>query len=255
MRGGRLFLTPPSEGISLNEFMRNLEFRLPDMEAECGPDASKYYKSSWPRDSRSDRRARSPEDDSDYSSRRRWLTVLVTSTNPRYILTTDGFWRSIPTEDKSKCTWLQWDTRTKQHVQRQGDLILEAHWDYARAYIDDFVIFSNTFEEHCEHLQKVFSCLDEYNVSLAPKKAYVGYPSVQLLGQRVDVFGYASTTKRMAALQELKYPCNALELEIYLGAVGYLCKMTPYLAQLLNPLQDLKTAYFRTAPKKKGTSR
>ena len=43
------------------------------------------------------------------------------------------------------------------YVQRRIDIILCPFQEFARAYIDDIVIFSTSFEEHVAHLHCVFS--------------------------------------------------------------------------------------------------
>jgi hypothetical protein len=68
------------------------------------------------------------------------------------------------------------------------------------------VIFSRSLEDHLEHLDRFFHRVYDMNMSLAPKKAFVGYPTVKLLGQRVDAFGVASTSERIAGLKNLRFP-------------------------------------------------
>lgn len=40
---------------------------------------------------------------------------------------------------------------------------------------------------------KTFSLLESYGITLSPKKSYLGYPTVALLGQKVDAFGLRSS--------------------------------------------------------------
>ena len=68
------------------------------------------------------------------------------------------------------------------YTQRQIDLLLRPVREFARAYVDDIVIFSRTLEEHEKHLHAVFSLLQKYNISIKPTKSFIGYPSVALLG-------------------------------------------------------------------------
>jgi hypothetical protein len=37
-------------------------------------------------------------------------------------------------------------------------------------------------------------------------KCYVGYPSLLLLGQKVDAFGMTTSAAKLAAIRELSYP-------------------------------------------------
>lgn len=127
------------------------------------------------------------------------------------------------------------------YVQRQMDRILRPHRDYAYCYIDDIVIFSKTFEDHLIHLQAVFGLLDSYNITLDPKKSFLGYPSVPLLGQRVDAFGMTTSEEKLRAISELKFPQNLNDLEIYIGLTGYMRQYVPHYAAKIEPLQRLKT--------------
>jgi len=48
------------------------------------------------------------------------------------------------------------------------------HWKFALCYIDDILIYSKDFEEHLDHLDKVFSKLRQANLTLNPKKCNFG---------------------------------------------------------------------------------
>lgn len=91
------------------------------------------------------------------------------------------------------------------YVQRQIDNLLRHVRHFARAYVDDIVIFSKSFDEHLEHLHTL---LDGKGVTLAPKKSYLGYPTVTLLGQKVDVFGLTAASDKIAAILSLDFPYN-----------------------------------------------
>ena len=42
--------------------------------------------------------------------------------------------------------------------------------DFFAVYLDDIIIFSNTLQDHLNHLNAVFSCLREANQKLKPAK-------------------------------------------------------------------------------------
>jgi hypothetical protein len=58
--------------------------------------------------------------------------------------------------------------------------------------VDDYIIFSGKFKEYLRHLNKFFTILAAWNVTLKPKKVYVGFPDIRLLGQHVDGLGLAT---------------------------------------------------------------
>lgn len=67
--------------------------------------------------------------------------------------------------------------------QRLMDKVLYGLSDFPSAYVDDVVVYSNSWEEHMEHLRTVFECLDKAvlaSVHLAglmvrPQTEYLGY--------------------------------------------------------------------------------
>jgi hypothetical protein len=141
-----------------------------------------------------------------------------------------------------------------QHVQRQIEDIMR-DLPFVRVYVDNFIIFSKSLQNHKKHLKTVFDRLDGMRFSLNPKKCFIGYPSATILGQKVDAFRLATTDKQMAAILDMHFPTNAHLLETYIGAVGYLRDKVPYFAQLTSPLQELKTELLCHAPSGKRDRR
>lgn len=121
------------------------------------------------------------------------------------------------------------------------DRILRPHCDYSRAYVDDIVIFSATLKEHLHHLRSVFGELADKGICLSPDKYFLGYPSVHLLGQRVNALGLATAEAKLAAITNLEFPRTLTQLEGYLGLTGYLRQYIPRYAAIVKPLQLRKT--------------
>ena len=53
-----------------------------------------------------------------------------------------------------------------QNFQSTMELILEPCEDFVIVFVDDIVIFSNSLEEHAEHLQRVVGILNKHNFSV-----------------------------------------------------------------------------------------
>ena len=128
--------------------------------------------------------------------------------------------------------------------------MLRQYRDFARAYVDDIVVFSNTLEEHLQHLDKIFALFDEYNLAIKPTKTYLGFPSVALLGQKVDSLGLSTTEEKLAAINQLIFPQSLKDLKTYLGMTGWLRNYIAYYAQIVELLQARKTLMLRGAPNK-----
>ncbi|KAI0997352.1 hypothetical protein K3495_g10831 [Podosphaera aphanis] len=127
------------------------------------------------------------------------------------------------------------------YVQRMIDNILRDHREYCRVYIDDIVIFSQTAEDHAKHLRAVFAKLNAHNITLSPHKSFIGYPSIKLLGQKVDALGLATADDKIAAISNFKFPNTLAKLETYLGLTGWLRQYIPFYAAIVDPLQARKT--------------
>lgn len=111
------------------------------------------------------------------------------------------------------------------------DQRLKDYDHFVKAYIDDIVIYSDTKEEHLNHLDKVFARFDEIGLAICAKKSFLGYPSITLLGFSVDGYGVSITKDRIAAIRKLQMPTNLADLETYIGMTGFLRKHIPWYQQ------------------------
>ena len=128
------------------------------------------------------------------------------------------------------------------YVQRQTDTLLRSLRAFVRAFVDDIIIFSQSLAEHVDHLRQLFQLLREKRASLSPTKSFLGFPSVILLGQRVDSLGMSTSEDKVKAITALRFPISLRDLEIFLGLTGWLRNSIPRYAQRAQPLQERKTA-------------
>ena len=103
------------------------------------------------------------------------------------------------------------------YVQRQIDRLLRRLRKFARAYVDDIVMFSHTKAEHEAHLRDVFSVLTNNNVFIKLTKAFLGYFSVSLLKQKMNSLGLATAENKLKAIAKLHFPRTLRQLKSYLG--------------------------------------
>lgn len=135
------------------------------------------------------------------------------------------------------------------YVQRQIDRLLRKFRKFVRAYVDDVVVYFKTLEEYLNHLRQIFNLFVESGISVNPKKAFLGYPSVQLLGQKVDSLGLWTAEDKLQAIAKLSFPETLAKLETYLGMTGWLRDYIANYAILAKPLQDRKTLILAASPK------
>ena len=134
------------------------------------------------------------------------------------------------------------------YVQRQIDNIFREIKNFTRAYVDNVICESKSFQEHFIYFRRLFSLLMKYNVFISAKKAFLDYPDISFLGQRVNFLGLATSEKKLKAISQLRYPRTLGDLEHYLGLTEYLRQYIHFYAQLARPLQDLKIILLKEAP-------
>jgi hypothetical protein len=70
-------------------------------------------------------------------------------------------------------------------------------------YLDDIIVFNSNFNDHIEHLRKVFQHLKEHGVKLKPKKCNMFKREVVFLGRVVSGEGYKLDPSTVAPILRL----------------------------------------------------
>ena len=112
-------------------------------------------------------------------------------------------------------------------------------WLSALVYIDDIVIYSKSWEDHLEHLDRVLGAIAASGITLAPVKCFVGYSSILLLGQKVLCLGLSTHKEKVQAIMELAHPTSMSDLQKFLGMVVYFSAYIPFYSVITAPLFDL----------------
>lgn len=106
-------------------------------------------------------------------------------------------------------------------------------------YVDDLLITSQSFEQHCNHLDAVFSRLTECGFTLKLKKCSFFRESMPFLGYILDSTGYHPDPNRTQAIADYQTPKNQKELQAFLGLINFDRSFSPNLAELVSPLTML----------------
>jgi hypothetical protein len=112
-------------------------------------------------------------------------------------------------------------------------------WIFCLVYINDIVVYSKTYEEHIEHLDRVLGAIEKAGITLSPKKCHLFYSSILLLGHKVWRLGLSIHLEKVRAILELERPRKLSQLQTFLGMVVYFSGFIPYYADIARPLFDL----------------
>jgi len=112
-------------------------------------------------------------------------------------------------------------------------------WLFVLVYIDDIVIYSQSFEHHVQHLDLVLHAIAKANITLSPPKCHIGYQSLILLRQRVSRLGISTHQEKIDAIDAMKPPTKVKELQMFLGFVNYFAIYIPFYTWITKPLYHL----------------
>ena len=126
--------------------------------------------------------------------------------------------------------------------QKTMDKVLAGLGTYAKVFIDDIVVWSNTPEEHARHLEDVFQRLRNAGLQLKTSKCHFGLDEVQLLGHSVSAKGVRPLESRVEAIKNLTPPNTVKSLRSFLGMASYYRKHIPHFSSVAFPLTELTKA-------------
>jgi hypothetical protein len=124
--------------------------------------------------------------------------------------------------------------------QRLMDEVLRETLDeFTAVYIDDIIIYSNTFEEHLQHVEEVLRRLKEAKLVIKLKKCMFIQEEIKLLGHIVGRNGIKTDPEKIEKVKNYPRPTNLRELRGAIGLFTYYRKFVPEFAKLARPLHEL----------------
>ncbi|UYV60500.1 hypothetical protein LAZ67_1001331 [Cordylochernes scorpioides] len=111
--------------------------------------------------------------------------------------------------------------------------------NFVTHYFDDFIIFSDTLEDHLQHLQQFLTVCQHENIKLNYNKCSFFKTNIDFLGYTVTAGTYAPQTRNLDTINAIKPPTNRKTLQSFLGAVNVYNKFIADYARLRAPLNKL----------------
>ena len=111
--------------------------------------------------------------------------------------------------------------------------------EFVRSYLDDFVIYSSSWDEHLAHLSKVFERLRIYKLTCSVKKCFFGKQNLEFLGHEITSEGNRAKPETIRAIQNFPVPQNRKDLRGFLGTCEWLREYIANFTQIALPLTAL----------------
>ena len=111
--------------------------------------------------------------------------------------------------------------------------------DFTFVYLDDILIFSESEEQHLEHLEIVMKILQQNGLRLNIDKCQFFKSNIDYLGFNLSVDGIKPTSAKIEQITSFPPPGDTDGLRRFLGMVGYYRRLFPDFATKALPLTDL----------------
>lgn len=109
-------------------------------------------------------------------------------------------------------------------------------WDHVLVYIDDIIIYSNSWREHLDHVDGVLGELKASGMTLDPQKCHFGYQSLLILGHKVSRLGMSTHQEKVEGIVAIKTPTNKKGIQQFIGAMQYFSLYVPWYSDIMKPL-------------------
>jgi hypothetical protein len=124
--------------------------------------------------------------------------------------------------------------------QRLMDLVLSGlTWEVCLVYLDDIIVFSDTFRQHLERLSMVFNRLRTAGLKINASKTHLFQRRVSFLGHVVSEAGIEPDPSKIEAVRTWPRPRNLTELRSFVGLASYYRDHIKSFASIARPLHVL----------------
>ena len=114
------------------------------------------------------------------------------------------------------------------------------HWITCLVYLDDIIVFSDSFDQQIQRLEEVISGLGKAGLKLSAKKCHFFRETVRFLGHIVSGDGIATDPEKTRVVDEWPQPTNVTEVKSFLGTCSYYRRFIDHFSEIAKPLHQLK---------------
>nr|KAG5712759.1 hypothetical protein BaRGS_029814 [Batillaria attramentaria] len=122
------------------------------------------------------------------------------------------------------------------------DCLDDLHLRICLVFLDDIIIFSDTFEEHLERIEQVLSRLRDCGLKLSPKKCAFAQERVKYVGHIISSAGVEADPDKCEKVKDWPTPKSPEDVRRFLGFCGYYRRFVKGFSQIARPLTALMPA-------------
>jgi hypothetical protein len=107
---------------------------------------------------------------------------------------------------------------------------------FCTAYLDDTLIYSDTFEEHQEYVNLVLEAFEKATFHLKPEKCGFHHQEVKYLGLIISTEGINMDSEKITAVQDWEAPRNLKDVRAFLGFANFYRRFVWNYSKIIQPL-------------------
>jgi hypothetical protein len=116
-----------------------------------------------------------------------------------------------------------------------GDIIGEYVW----VYLDDVVVFSQSVQEHMQHLREISKRLQNASFYLKLNKCQLMQKSIKLLRHTIENGKIIPAPEKIQRIIDWEIPKTKKQLQAFIGLVNYVAPHLLHAATVTAPLTEL----------------
>eukprot|EP00253_Pinus_taeda_P033072 PITA_33072 len=124
--------------------------------------------------------------------------------------------------------------------QRAMDIAFVGEKDkFVLIYLDDIIVYSNSHQNHIQHLKRVFLKCKRFGISVNPKKSQFDLNEGKLLGHIMSTTGVQIDPERVKEIQALTIPRSKKDIQSFLGKINFVRRFIPNFAELVKHVTSM----------------
>lgn len=108
----------------------------------------------------------------------------------------------------------------------------------AVVFLDDILIYSQSWKEHLLHIRSVLSCLRSHKLFCKPKKCVFGVRQVTYLGHHITGTTLAADPEKLKAVSDWPTPKSVSDIRRFLGFANYFRRFIKGYSDMSRPLEE-----------------
>jgi hypothetical protein len=120
--------------------------------------------------------------------------------------------------------------------------LMGLQWETCLIYLDDVIVFANSFDEHVQRLLAVMTRISDAGLKLKPEKCHLFQKQVEFLGHVVSAQGVLPAPHNVLKIRNFPPATNVTEARRILGMGSYYRRFIPNYANMMKPITDLTKA-------------